>query len=645
MFRWIPFSILLLGLLAGCAYYEKPDSPTRPEPVSVDFGVAGSAKTIADDAQSTRSLATRADDRVDTDTLQTKNPETPVSVEVAEKPTTSSIQSAETSTSHTISVHLSTPEPEDRPSTIALDIPEQWPGDSERIGSLIPADKDMKVQIGFRRLAAPWDQWQADSSPSVLALQKRIDAIIADPRLADAHWGLLVKSLDNGRIIYSHQPRKGFMPASNLKIFTSAAGLVLLGEKFRYRTILYSTDPDISDGIIQGDLYVLGSGDPSFAARFHNGDALAPLKKWADQLSEMGIEKITGRIIGDDNIFDDQSLADGWSWDYLSAWYAAPVSGLSLNDNCLDVLLAPGEKVGDPVRAWTRGPSDYGVFRNQSKTIHGRGIGEIDVSRLPDGEVFEVRGRLSKSARRTIQYVSVENPTRFFVHQLKRLLEDKGIDVAGEAVDIDAISMTTLPELEKMIPLVDVWSPPLWKIVEAINRNSMNLYAEMLLKSIGRRARGIGSFQAGADAIGDFLENQGIDSAGFEIADGSGLSRLNLVQPYQMVAQLEMIRHHEAFASFERSLPVAGVNGTIAHRMKGGAARGNLRAKTGFIKRVHALSGYLQTVDGEALAFCIFVNQYSADKRVASRALDRICNELAAFSRKGDKALGLEEGR
>jgi D-alanyl-D-alanine carboxypeptidase/D-alanyl-D-alanine-endopeptidase (penicillin-binding protein 4) len=504
--------------------------------------------------------------------------------------------------------------------------------------TVIAADGEMKMTVGSTRALTPWAEWGRDESRDAVELRRMIDEVVDNPRWEEAQWGILVKSLDTGKILYSRNSRKGFMPASNIKVFTTAAALGTLGPNHRYRTLLYSTDADHGDGVLNGNLYVLGSGDPSFSARYHNGDALAPLRKWVQALEEKGIRRITGDIVGDDRVFDKRSAADGWSWEYMSSWYAAEVGGLSLNDNCLDILLAPGAKAGEPIRAWTRGPSGYGEIINKAVTIGPKGVDSVEVTRRPGSNIIDVSGNLSLSAPRTMRFVTIQDSTVFFCDQLKRLLGEAGIVVEGTAREFEAKS-DAMHNSASMTLVAEYQSPPLHLICDTINQTSMNLYAEMVLKTLGRHAKQDGGFEAGAAAVADFMRKLGVDTTGFEMVDGSGLSRLNLAQPYHMVALLEGLMGTPCFEAFEESLPVAGIDGTIANRMKTSAARGNLRAKSGFIRRVSALSGYADTLDGERLVFCLFLNNYTGDKKTASRAIDKICGQLAGFKRQGSVAL------
>jgi len=468
---------------------------------------------------------------------------------------------------------------------------------------------------------------------AVDALRSELEYLFNDPSFGNAHWGVFIKSLDNGQILYTRNEQKGFMPASNMKIFSTAVALARLGPDFRYETQLLSTDPRVQDGVINGDLYVVGSGDPSFAARFHDDNPLAPLEAWAQTLKAQGITRVEGDLIGDDDLFDDQYIAESWSYGYLSDWYAAESGALCLNDNCYDVYVSPGSATGAPVHVRTVPPNVYGEFVVSATTASPGTRGRIRVGRQVDTNTFTIRGRLPLGDEETKQYVSVHNPTLFFVSVLKDVLENAGIEVAGEPRDIDDLDKRRY-DTSKMALLAQYDSVPLSEIIKAVNKPSQNLYADQLLKTLGARFGERGSFAQGCEVVKAFLDEQGVDSNGLAMTDGSGLARTDLVQPRQTAGLLEVMYRHPHFPYFFESLPIAGVDGTIRSRMKGTRAEGNVHAKTGYISRVRCLSGYVTTLDGEMLLFCLMANNYTVPTALANRLQDQVCERLANFSRK-----------
>lgn len=468
---------------------------------------------------------------------------------------------------------------------------------------------------------------------SVAELRAELESIFNDPSFDNAFWGVSIRSLANGQTIYTRNEAKGFMPASNMKLYSTAVSLALLGPEYRYETSVYSADTDFQDGTVNGDLIVVGSGDPSFAARFHEGNPLIPMQEWAQALRSNGIQRVTGRIIADDDLFDDRLIAGSWSYSYLSEWYAAESSALCLNDNCYTVYVSPGDAEGSPAKIRTVPPSVYGEFVISATTSAKGTRSRIRVDRGVDTNRISVRGAIPLGSPEEKHEVTVHNPSLFFVTVLKEVLAAHGILVEGDPVDIDDLQ-EALPCPEELTRLASYQSPPLSEIIKTVNKPSQNLYADQLLKTLGAKFGAEGSFDQGYEVVKRFLDDQGIDSNGLIMIDGSGLGRMDLVQPRQTMGLLESMYRNPYFSEFYESLPIAGIDGTIRGRMKGTKAEGNVHAKTGYIGRVRCLSGYVTTLDGEMLAFCMMVNNYTVPTSVANRLQDRVCERLANFSRR-----------
>ena len=525
-------------------------------------------------------------------------------------------------------------------------------------------------------------------------LRGQLTLLFSDPAFANAQWGVMIRSVGPGETLFSLNDEKGFMPASNLKIFTTAAALDRLGPDFQYetniffegtlppeftatlpfaaaggasgamrppngRTSLTLSAPNgrasvslsgpasgtpggptsetltaltLKDGVLRGSLVVVGSGDPSFSGRFHHGNSLAPLEAWARGLQERGVRKIEGDILLDDSVLDGEAIPEGWSYNYLTDWYAAEIAGLCLNDNCQDICVTAGDKEGEPVRVRVEPPPAYGEIVVSAVTAPARAHSALSFRRDPAGNTIEVFGRLALDAKPCREAVTVHNPTLFFGHHLAAALARAGIELKGAVRDLDDLDQRPLPPGNRTL-LATYASPPLAEIIKRTNKDSQNLYAEQILRTLGARRGGAGGVEEGFRAAKAFLERNKINSKGFQMVDGSGLSRLNLMQPRQAVGLLEAMTRHPAFQAFYDSLPVAGVDGSMNGRMRRSRAGGNLRAKTGSIKGVVALSGYVSTRDGELLAFSMIANNFTVPEAMAKRVIDRACECLAEFSR------------
>jgi D-alanyl-D-alanine carboxypeptidase/D-alanyl-D-alanine-endopeptidase (penicillin-binding protein 4) len=461
--------------------------------------------------------------------------------------------------------------------------------------------------------------------PALTALTRDIDSILAAPVLEHGFWGILVKSLKTDETLYALNARKLMIPASNMKIVTLAAAAEKLGWDYRYETRLAAAGP-IANGTLDGDLVVNGSGDPSLM----DSDSGRLFAEWAGDLKARGIQRISGRIVGDDNAFTDQGLGFGWSWDDLPDDYAAGVSALQFNENAARVTVTPGPDAGDSAGVSVAPATSALAVRSSVVTAGTAGAARIEAHRLPGSAVLELRGSVPAGAVPITRLVSVDNPTLFFVSALRRALIAGGIDVRGAAVDIDDPGEPLLrPAAE---PIVTYRSPPLSTLAVRLMKISQNLYAETLLTSLSAAAPA--SAAAGRATAQAVLAPWGVSDAGLIQRDGSGLSRYDFVTPDALVTILAHVyRDARLRGPFEESLPIAGRDGTLSNRMKGTAAEGNARAKTGSMTGVRALSGYVTTSDGEPLVFSILSNNFETPPDVITRAADEIVLRLASLRR------------
>jgi serine-type D-Ala-D-Ala carboxypeptidase/endopeptidase (penicillin-binding protein 4) len=478
----------------------------------------------------------------------------------------------------------------------------------------------------------------APATPALAALQPDIDAILAAPALERGYWGVLVKSLKTGETLYARNVQKLMMPASNMKIVTLAAAAERLGWDYTYETRILGAGP-IDGGVLDGDLVVVGSGDPSLGVA--DGVSARVFDDWADRLKAAGVRAVHGRVIGDDNAFDDEELGFGWSWDDLPDDYAAGVSALQFNENAARVTVTPGTHAGDT--AWVDlAPAGTGLASdNRLRTGAADSPTSIAVRRLPGNSRLELRGSIAVGAAPAARVVSVDNPTLFAVAALRDALIARGIDIAGPAVDVDELA--TPPKRSDGVLLVSYRSPPLSVLAVRLMKMSQNLYAETLLKTLGQKQVSdvsdtcpcVGASAAdGRAAVQTTLQPWGVPAESMIQRDGSGLSRYDYVTADALVTILTHVdRDQRLRGPFEASLPIAGRDGTLANRMKGTAAEGNARAKSGSMSNVRALSGYVTSADGEPLVFSIVANNFETTADVVNRATDAIVVRLADFRR------------
>jgi D-alanyl-D-alanine carboxypeptidase/D-alanyl-D-alanine-endopeptidase (penicillin-binding protein 4) len=462
--------------------------------------------------------------------------------------------------------------------------------------------------------------------PALPALAKDIDAIVADPALSRGYWGVVIKSLKSDETLYSLNPRKLMLPASNMKIVTLAAAAERLGWNYTYDTRVFGTGP-IANGILNGDLLVVGSGDPSIGTIDSMSDRL--FADWAERLKNAGIRTIAGRVIGDDNAFDDAELGFGWSWDDLQDEYAAGISALQFNENMAGVTVGPGPAAGTSA-AVSVAPAYSGLAIDSTVTTVAAGVtASISVSRLPGSSTLALRGSVALGSAPRALTVSVDNPTLFFVNSLRAALIANGVDVRGPAIDVDDLPAAPA---RPATPLIAYTSPPLSVLAMRLMKISQNQYAETFLKTMGA-ALGTPTAAAGRAAVQTTLQAWGVQPADLIQRDGSGLSRYDYVTAEALATILVHIdRDDRLRGPFEASLPIAGSEG-LTNRMRGTPAEGNARAKTGSMTSVRGLSGYVTTAGGEPLVFSILANNFDVPPATITQTMDKIVVRLAQFTR------------
>jgi D-alanyl-D-alanine carboxypeptidase/D-alanyl-D-alanine-endopeptidase (penicillin-binding protein 4) len=458
----------------------------------------------------------------------------------------------------------------------------------------------------------------------------QVDDIFNDPNFSNANWGVIIQSLETGEYFYKRNEDKLFIPASTLKLFTTSAGLIGLGSEYRWPTEIFGNGK-IDGSVLQGDLVIRGHGDPTISGRFYNNNVSAVFNKWADSLLEIGIDEISGNIIGDDNDFDDIGLGSGWEWEYESYWYSAQSSAISFNDNTVDIYVTVNKNNNSP-KVTIEPDTKYIIVVNNVKTVPRDSITNIDVHRERGTNLVNIFGTIKIDSDTVRTYVTVNNPTQYAMVVLKDVLEKKGIRVDGYPIDIDDLSKPL--SYSRMIPLFKHYSYPLKDVLKVINKNSQNFLAEQLLKTIGLEKEYYGSAENGIDASAEIFREMGINPEGMVLVDGSGLSRSNLVSPRHVVTLLNYMYKSKYFIPFYNSLPIAGIDGSMGLRMKNTRAAGKVRAKPGYLGNVRSLAGYAYTGDNEPVAFCIFVNNFNVPVKLAENIQDLVCLRLANFKRK-----------
>jgi D-alanyl-D-alanine carboxypeptidase/D-alanyl-D-alanine-endopeptidase (penicillin-binding protein 4) len=461
----------------------------------------------------------------------------------------------------------------------------------------------------------------AEPDPSEAKLTQELQDILRSPDLGDAFAGVHVRNLTDGRVLFDKNGSKLFNPASNMKILTTAAALHYLGPSYRFRT-LCRRDPELKRGVLEGNLYIKGLGDPLLTTENMFG--------FINEIAMRGITQVKGNVIIDPSFFDNVLEGPGWDQEHGDHAYAAPIGAFSVNFNTFTVRILPGDKVGDEakVEVWPPVPSVEVV---QNTTTRGSGSRTrlwFGTSDLPDGTVrVTVRGSISQSdIDGKVVRAPVNDPARFAAETIVHLLKLRGIEVKGKA------KIGDMP-IRGTIPVAAHWSVPLAEIISTLNKYSNNFMAEQILKTLGAELYDApGSWDKGNRAVRDFLLELGIQDGTFVLGNGSGLNDVNRVTPAQLTWVLQnMYERHEVRPEFVASLAVAGNSGTITSRFENSPAVQRLRAKTGSLTGVSALSGYVVTMNDQVLAFSVMMNDYQGRARTMWRIQDRIGIALARF--------------
>ena len=449
-------------------------------------------------------------------------------------------------------------------------------------------------------------------------LQDELREIFNAPQFDRGFWSVVVRPADSPENLFALNATRLMMPGSAMKIVTAAVAAERLGWDYIFETRLVATGP-IEAGVLRGDLVVIGSGDPGISER---SDYPGAMRAMARRIRESGITRIDGRVLGDDDLFDDKGMGDGWTLDNLPYGYSAPVTALLYNEGSVDLVIRAGAAAGDPVAIQLR-PEGSGLeIDNRLTTVSESGAGVLTLHRFPGSSRLTVQGQIPAKAAPFARTASVDNPTRFFASALRLALLAEGVDVAGEASDTDEVSMK--PDLGGSNVVATLLSAPLSVHIASMMKVSQNQYAESLLKRIGGRTM-----------VQEVLAGWGIAKDSYIVADGSGLSRYNYVTSEALVRILQVMhdepKHRSAFTA---ALPVAGRDGTLARRLAGTPAEGKVTAKTGTVDNVRAIAGYVQTADGETLVFSMIANNFPGANSIIDEAADRALIRLATLAGK-----------
>ena len=490
-----------------------------------------------------------------------------------------------------------------------------------------------------------------------LPLRLTVARILADPAVASAHWGVSVVSL-SGQPIYALNDSQLFNPASNAKLFTTAAAYALLPSGLTFTTLVSSSAPVSNTGEIRGNITIFGVGDPNMSARTipyglkteRTGSPLAALEDMADQIVRRGVHAVSGDIIGDDTWFIYERYGAGWSWDDLQWGYGAPVSALSVNDNEVYLNAMPGSQAGGMASASFLPATDYYTLENSLTTSPPGDSSRPGVERAPGSMTVRLFGGTPLGGQGLHTALAIEDPAEYAARSLRQLLVARGVQVSGTAraqhrlsfdtsdfltaqqqpVALHPITMTNVqsPNTGQFV-LASHVSPTLGDDMVVTNKVSQNLHAEIALRTLGKLEGADGSLLEGTRVVRQFLVSAGIAGRDFIFYDGCGLSVQDLVTPRAFTTLLAYAARQSWGEAFRTSLPVGGVDGSLAGRFKQPLLDGKVFAKTGTLGEARALSGYIVAASGQTVAFSILCTDHLPALPAERTAMDKIVAAIA----------------
>jgi len=473
-------------------------------------------------------------------------------------------------------------------------------------------------------------------------LKSRIDELVAKtPALGSAFVGLHVVSLPSGRVLYERSQDRLFTPASNMKLFTTALALMKLGPQYRFKTQIGADTAIDADGTLATDLVLVGGGDPTLSGReypyqYHPGSqagtsySFRAVEELADQLVARGLRRIDGDIVGDDRRYVWEPRSDGWSTGDALWEYGAPVSAMILNDNSFAVTIRPAAHAGDLAHIALSPNFEYFSIDNRVRTTAG-GMRKVGFDRSADGRQLHIAGVIPAGGGGMAELLAVDDPAMYAAEVLRDALERRGIVIHGTAIArhrfSDEQADSTEPATLRVV-LAEKSSPPLSEILRVVDKVSQNLHAEVMLREVGLMAGRSGSGEGGLAEMREFLTSAGISKETYRFTDGSGLSRGTLVTPAAITKLLAYMYKSSNRDVWMSLLPIAGVDGTLATRFEDHPEAQAIRAKTGSLSHIRAMSGYAETSRYGPVAFSFLVNNFAAPTLEIRRFLDQIALAL-----------------
>jgi D-alanyl-D-alanine carboxypeptidase/D-alanyl-D-alanine-endopeptidase (penicillin-binding protein 4) len=462
-------------------------------------------------------------------------------------------------------------------------------------------------------------------------IQKYIDEIAILPKLSGAAISFYVKNMSTGELVADYNGQMALPSASTMKLVTTATASQMLGRNYRFKTkLMYSGDFDSLTGVLNGDLYIVGGGDPTLGSKYYNkiGAQDSFLYEWAEKIKAFGIKKITGKVIGDGSKYRYDGVPTGWVWGDLGNYYGAGPNGLTIYDNMCRLEFSSGLNEGDSTELLCINPYIHGLtIQNAVKA--GNGSDDSYVFGAPYSYDWFIRGTIPKGKESFEVKASIPDPEKLMSVELYYALKMSGIEISKGATSYRELSKN--PEFLKptLLPIFEHSSPSLGSIIDEVNQKSINLFAEHLLCEISYKKSGYGSTYNGAQICSNYWSSKA--GAGLFMADGSGLSRSNAVSAKFLVELLGYMSKSDGAQSFKNSLAIAGKKGTMSAMCTGTTADGRAYGKSGSMTRIRSYAGYVDSKTGKKLAYGIIFNNFSGASSEITKYCENILVKLSIY--------------
>lgn len=458
--------------------------------------------------------------------------------------------------------------------------------------------------------------------------QKSIEAMLSDSAMIHGSASVLIVDTGNGDTIADHNSEISLTQASVMKLVTTAAALEKLGSGYRFKTSVgYSGTLRYRSGLLKGDIVIKGGGDPALGSERFGDNYAGFIDKWVEAISDLGIKKIKGRIVADDSYYDYQPVPPGWNWEDIGNYYGAGAYGISIFDNTLKLHFRTSGEGTSPEMILLE-PAGTGITLHSFLTAHGTSdMGYVYMA--PYTSSGWISGTIPANRDDFVLKASLPDPPLLSATILNQKLRGAGIRIAYAPT---TTRLSSGYENGDFTEIGSTLSPPLSAIIEVLNHESVNLYAEHLVRELGKVTTGTGSNSSGTSAIVQFLDSIGVNTAGMFIEDGSGLSPQDAINPGGLVSLLMYMKNNSRYGEdFLKSLPEAGKEGTLKNYFKDPLFENRLWAKSGTLSRVKAYAGYLKTISGRDMAFCIIVNNFTGPSSDVITNIENILRETILY--------------